>query len=418
MRAFRLPSWHWSRWTLQARGGVRRNFRHRDSLGISEDETNQFSADVLLAPMYRGFWESETRLASLRLSPALSLRRSDVASSGLSRDRERTDFDVTTRLGIHGSLREYVMDPLFLFASASGRAHYDYSQAEKENRETTRSDLDGRGTGRVGIGIGRVRVVTPVIRALRMRERLRSVAPSSTVSDDEVQAAARQLARRPGYQAVYDRPDKYFWRDFFDAAGLSGHSPFESFYVADVLREPVGVRREGAELVVGALGAYEEGEDARRRGVVRGEEVSGDALGGFARGRWYRNLSLHHQLGIDVASNYVNFVTEPRDFDGQVQLNAEGQWLWVLADRFKLDTRIRADLLYQHDLYGEGKLRPSNRYLFSSDLLVFVENSLSLRMGAHVRYSYDAVRREGIRRSRFQSGLQFNVQYVLSRALR
>lgn len=419
IRAYRLPTWHWSRWTLQARGGVRRESGHRDSLGVSDVEANQFGADLLLAPRYQGFWESEARQASLRLSPSLSLRRSDVTSSGPNRDSERADFDISARLSIEGSLREYVIAPMFVFASASGEADYDYSHTVEDSRESIRSVLDGRGTGRVGIGVGRVRVVTPVIRALRMRERLRTVVPSRTVSDDQVQTAARQLARRPGYQAIYDRPDKYFWRTFFEAAGLSSQSPFETFYVADVLREPVGVRREGAELVAGALGSHEGGEDTRRgRGGVGDEQIYGDALGGFARGRWYRNLSLRHQLGVDVASSYVNYVTEPDNLDGQIQLNAEGQWLWVLADRLKLDTRIRADLLYRHNLYGRGRLRPLNRYVFSSDLLVFAENRFSIRIGAHVRYSYDAAVREGVRRSHLQSGLQFNVEYVLSRALR
>jgi len=307
---------------------------------------------------------------------------------------------------------------LFLLASAEGEADYDYQQVVDDGRETTESALDGRGTGRLGIGVGRVRVVTPVIRALRVRERLRTVGAGVSVSDDEVQAAARQLARRPGYQAIYDRPDKYFWRDFFEAAELSGRSPFEAFYVADVLREPVGVRREGAELVVGTLGSHEGGDDTRRGRVVGGDEVYGDALGAFARGVWYRNLSLRHQLGVDARSTYLNYVTEPGSRNAQVQFNVEGQWLWVFADRFQLNTRMRADLLYRHGLYGEGKFRPTTRYLLSSDLRVFVENSFLLRVGAHVRYSYDATSGEGVRHSRFGSGLQFNVEYVLSRALR
>ncbi|MFB6273299.1 MAG: hypothetical protein ABEL51_10445 [Salinibacter sp.] len=426
VRAYRLPSWHWSRWTLRAGGGAQTLSAYQDSLGVAADlETDRFGLNFSLNPTYRVFWEAEARRASLRLSPAFSLQRSGSTTSAGDRREDRNDLDVMAWFDLRGALREYLTDRVFLLASADGEADYDYQQVVGDDRETTRSMLDGRGSGRVGIGVGRVRVVTPVIRALRVRERLRTVTPGTSVSDDEVQAAARQLARRPGYQAVYDRPDKYFWRDFFERAGLSDQSPFETFYVADVLREPVGVRREGAELTVGTLGAYDAGEDVGSGRVLGRDEIYGDVLGGFARGQWYRNLSLRHQLGVDVRANYVNHLTVPEGTsvtdqgipDSYVHLGIEGQWLWVLADRLQLDTRVRAHLLYRHDLHERGKLRPLNRYRLSSNLLVFVENSLSLQVGAHVRYGYDASNTD-VRTARFRSGLQFNVQYVLSRALR
>ncbi|MFB6097722.1 MAG: hypothetical protein ABEK84_01120 [Salinibacter sp.] len=214
-----------------------------------------------------------------------------------------------------------------------------------------------RAHSRLGLGVGRVRIVTPVIRALQMRERLRTVAPDLSISDNQVQMAARQLARRPGYQAVYDRPDKYFWRDFFDRVGLSAQSPFTTYYVADILREPVGVRREGAEVAFGVTGNYV--QDLRRkeqngRLVNRRSDVNG-ILGAFAHGRWYHNVTLRHQLGADVEATYRYFVEshEPA-LDHRVGLDAEGQWLWVLADRLRLDTRLRASIDWR-----DGRLRSS-----------------------------------------------------------
>ncbi len=421
VRAYRLPTWHWSTWTLRANGNAVRRSSSRDDLDLlgssSDRDADQFDLNLGLNPIYRSFWESEARRAFLRLSPSLALSRSGITSSTEGQEQKRDDTAVSGQIDLRGRLREYVSGQAFLLASVNGSAIYNYLRSVEDGVDETQDYLDGRATVRLGVGVGRVRIVTPVIRALRVRERLRTVAPGTSVSDEQVQTAARQLARRPGYQAVYDRPDKYFWSDFFDRVGLTGHSPFETFYVADVLRELVGVRREGAEFAVGALGSHEGGEDQVGGRNVAHDDIDADALGGFARGQWYRNLALNHQLGVNVRATYRHFVDSQGPLDNEVGIDAEGQWLWVLADRLRLDTRLRADLLFQNDPRGEEKFRPLNRYALTSDLLLFIENSLSLRAGAHIRSRFSAIRSE-YRQLRFSTGLQFSVEYVLSRALR
>jgi len=432
VRAYRLPTWHWSTWRLRADGGASRAGRRGDN-----GDVDQFDVTLGLNPTYRSFWESEARRAFLRFSPFIGLERTGRTDSNGEREQERDLSRITTGVDLRGTLREYVSGRTFLFGASDGSIDYrrerdDIQRDENDVREQTQSVFRVRANLRLGIGVGRVRVVTPVIRALRIRERLRTVAPGTSVSDGQVQAAARQLARRSGYQAVYDRPDKSFWRDFFDRAGLSGRSPFETFYVADILREPVGVRREGAEIVGGPFGTY--------RHVLKREEeddqlvdrtFSGEGeIGGFVRGRWYRNVSLRHQLGADVEATYRYFVDEEGsgidrkyelDLEDEFGLDAEGQWLWVLADRLRLDTRLRANLEYQslealRGVRGQD-FQFTNQYSLTSDLLVFVENSLSLSVGGHVHYRYDDYDVNG-HASRFDAGLQFRVNYILSRALR
>jgi len=251
-------------------------------------------------------------------------------------------------------------------------------------------------------------VVTPVIRALRVRERLREVAPGASLSDDRVQAAAHQLARKPGYEAVYDRPDKVFWRDFFEEAGLADRSTFETFYVADVLREPVGVRREGREAQIGMMGSYDRTLERREQDGDLVERTLDDteSLGAFARGQWYRNLTLRHQIGVDVRGRYMDFLNSQESFDGSVT----GEWLWVLADRVRLDTEFQSSLAVAEGFEGDYQTR--QWYILSSDLLYFVENSLSLSTGGSLSY------RNSEGRSSWDLGVQFQVTYVLSRALR
>jgi hypothetical protein len=317
-------------------------------------------------------------------------------------------LDYKLSLDGSGTLREYVGDRTFVLAEGGGRLSYRRQNWESQPGGNTETQIRSRQNVdvRLGVGVGRVRVVTPVIRALRVRERLRTVDSGVRLSDDRVQSAARQLARRPGYEAVYDRPDKTFWRDFFEAAGGADHTPFKTFYVADVLREPIGVRREGTELQIGPLGSYNRRlERQEENGRLQERDFQSDSrIGGFVRGRWYRNVTLQHQLGADLNASYA--------IEDGLSTVVEGQWLWVLADRIRLDTRLQNYFRYQDD-----EQRNVNQHTLSSNLLIFVENSLSFSAGASLQYSRRGYETRASATD-FDTSLQFSINYVLSRALR
>ncbi len=92
IRDYRLPSWRWSRWTLDANGG---STYRESSLGRNPTrrERSGYAANLSLRPNYRSFWESETRRAHVRVSPSLSFNHSgDTASfpdSSSEHDRSR-----------------------------------------------------------------------------------------------------------------------------------------------------------------------------------------------------------------------------------------------------------------------------------------------------------------------------------------
>lgn len=413
VRGYRLPSWHWSRWTLGGDGNLVWNSSKQE-----QQERSRLSSNLAVNPGYEGFWESEKRRASLMFAPGLSLNTSRFSSDSEFLEQSQTGTDYALSLDSEGILREYVRGRTFLLADGGvdlqfSRIHEDEDEGPSETLIQSDVQLDAR----LGVGVGRVRVVTPVIRALRVRERLRAAAPGASMSDEDVQDAARQLARRPGYEAVYDRPDKTFWRDFFEAAGVSsGRSPFEAFYVADVLREPVGVRREGREVQIGASASYDrflEREEENGSLVERSVSET-ERVGAFARGQWYRNLSLRHQIGADLNFRVANRLNVENDH--RIRGSATGQWLWVLADRVRLDTKLRARLSYQRMDRGENDYRSDQRYILSSNLLFFVENSLSLSGGANAGYHYSEFP-TGDAQSDLNLGMQFQVTYVLSRAL-
>jgi hypothetical protein len=95
-------------------------------------------------------------------------------------------------------------------------------------------------------------------------------------------------------------------------------------------------------------------------------------------------------------------------------VDLEGQWLWVLADRVRLDTRLRADVRYEERSSSEWVRQ--HQYVLSSDLLIFVENSLSFSAGANLAHDWSSDP-TGDSSSRFGAGLRFSVDYILSRAL-
>lgn len=321
VRAYRLPSWHWSRWGLQGDGQA------------DWVESAGTRAAVDLSPTYDGFWESERRMARLQADLDLSFEETRRNSSSTS---------YRFALPLDGTYRRYIRDRVFVFGRGVSRIGYQNESDidESGRRQSTNIDIQ---QVRIGVGVGRVRVVTPVVRALRIRERLRAVESGASMTDADVQAAARQLARRPGYEAVYDRPDKYFWRDLFSEIGATdATSPFDAFYVADVLREPVGVRREGSEIRVGPTGSYEWRLSRRTvDGQLEEREVDErGTVGGFVEGRWFRNVTLHHQLGVTVESEYTHFVDSVDPLDHRLRGFLTAEWLWVIADRVRLDTEL------------------------------------------------------------------------------
>lgn len=158
VRAYRLPPWHWSTWTLQAGGGT--------NLESGRDGTDRFSANLSGHPTYRSFWESETRQAFLRVTPALSVNREEGQWDG-----DRLDYETDLRL--RGTVREYVADRTFLLVGTEEELAYGWNRREKDSGTQTKTSFRLRTYHRLGVGVGQVRVVTPVIRALRVRERLR-----------------------------------------------------------------------------------------------------------------------------------------------------------------------------------------------------------------------------------------------------
>jgi hypothetical protein len=403
--AYRLPDWHFS--TLTLRGDA---FGSRSTFSFEETDQTNSNFQSQFAPDYRALWESEERVLSLDISPSLDYASSEIdrssgtSSSNVEESRLRLSLDARSRYD------RYVSDRTFLRVEEEFELSYDRTSRDPEQNPPSidpgppEVGTDGARTflassTRVGVGWGRVRDVTPVIRALRVDERLRSLGQEG-LSTDAVQAAARQFARVPGYEAVYDRPDKYFWGEFFDAAGGTELSSLETFYVADVLREPVGRRFEGAEVVVGPdLRVLHLDTDFQRSSRFS-EDFSGtDVLaGGFLSARWFENPSLRHQFGAEFSASYLFGLSEVEvvrdDLERQWNVRPAVSWNWLVADRLRLDTRLFANVA--GEAITQDFRTPAGRDVSETETLirqtygadatatVFIENRLAVDAGAQV----------------------------------
>ena len=133
VQAYRLPTWHWSRWTLGGNGDVGWATRNTET-----QEESQVSTSFRLNPRYTGFWEGEERSAFLTAAPtvALDTRRRTSESEGIGEtENDRTDsrlaFDVA------GELREYVGGRTFLLADGAADLLYWRDHRGPENTTTT-----------------------------------------------------------------------------------------------------------------------------------------------------------------------------------------------------------------------------------------------------------------------------------------
>lgn len=386
---YRLPDWSYRVLTLTANSRA-----NGFTMTRSDGGSDQRTANALFnaAPRFDVLYESEARTADLFMRPQLQYdyRTSEINfPDGTTQQETREEFRASTMA--RGVLREYMRPGRFLLVDVSGQYDYAWTRAEGD-AELPPGNLGNEMyyvESRLGFGLGRVRDVTPVVRALRLDARLQALGRDARFTDEELQDVARQFARTPGYEAVYDRPDKYFWDDLFEQLDdrISPLSPFETLYLSDVLQERIGQRLEGADVAVGALARTGTiNPSSFDTNVVTG--ASSDVeFGVFASGRWYRNVTLRQQLGFNADLAATTDVTASDA--AALRSTVDGTWLWSVADRFLLDTRLSVDFVAFDAPFALPPYTTRQRYTAMTDLFVFVEDRVALQVGGRANWQND-----------------------------
>jgi hypothetical protein len=367
---YRLPDWGYRTWDLgfDLGGGGAEGYAGDDF----RSARNSFNTG--LDTHFNLYRESERRTYRLFAFGYGNYRRSHESAA----DREASGHDLSGRLDLGAGWTRYLGDgPFFLRVSANTGQYYAESIEERRIADTTEeySRYQRRHDyyGNLGGGVGRVRDVTPLIRAQRLSERLTALG-RPPLSGAQVREIGRVLATEQGYRTVFDRPDKSFWRDVLEPMLDPAHplSPYEIFYLKDVLEEDVGPRAEGTELRAWFVYEDEEGEvsdESSLRRIDRGPTVA------F---RWVRNLTFDQQLSILVGAGFLN--SSRQESTGEtVRADLDVAYLWTIADRYRWDTIFNLDYsdVEATDAGGEATRRDLDARL-RSEFTVFLENSLSL----------------------------------------
>jgi hypothetical protein len=267
--------------------------------------------------------------------------------TGTTADRSYQSY-FREKIDLSGSIRDYARGDAYLLGSADVSGRYDESRTHPSpccNLYLERDLLISTG---LGAGYGRVRDVTPLLQAQRLSERLRALG-REPLSHEDVLRLAGILARRGGYQRVFDRPDRHLWQDVLEPLLGRGEplSPYEVLYLRDVLQEDLGSREEGSRVELSASAGR-----STTGGFRRGWSTN---LGPAIDARWTHNLSLDRQLALAFDTSYLwGNSSDPvmgKHEQGFGTLSA--QHLWVVADRAIWTTSISGAFMYSEDRDGE-----------------------------------------------------------------
>ena len=242
VKNFQLPAWGYSIFDIDLSGS---GYYHRSDTDYKRVHE---SYGMSLSPGYLRNFESEKIKYTLNSNFSSELRYLGYENEEQETDDILRDYLYNTR--VEGDFDYYVKKDLFLNISVDSRFIY----RERNCSQDYQDFIDRRifSTSFWGIGFGRIRDVSPVFRALRLRERVEALNKGMTLTEKQITALADKFALYTQYANLYDRYEKYFWKEIspvlgsnFDALSLS-----ENLYLTEVMKEYIR-RYQGNEILLG-----------------------------------------------------------------------------------------------------------------------------------------------------------------------
>lgn len=203
---YRLPEWGYTNFSMDfSTDGL---FEKENGTIENTTETdNQYSGRR--APTLLHLKESEARMSRYRISSSIRYDFRD-RNSFTTNDNRRDELRISANWAFNEKF--YINDSDYFF---TGNFYGNYNQETDWDNEISESttEVDEKMISRffspaisIGIGYGRLRNVNPVIRSLRLNERLQKLNSSESLNIEDVMRAADQFTRLNGYQQSYDRP--------------------------------------------------------------------------------------------------------------------------------------------------------------------------------------------------------------------
>lgn len=374
---YRLPEWGYTNFYLDFSMDGNLTNRESDAEQNSAGD-HQYSSQVF--GNYTHYRESEARISEYSLSPFIDYSLINQNSFD-DNESNNTDFQITFLWNFNEKFYRGDSD-LFFSGNFYGLLRQSNKNDEEQvqgtiNMDETRLNRNFDPYLSIGIGYGRLRNVNPLIRSLRMNERLNALNTGQTLSQTDMTRSAEQFTRFDRYSTVYDRHQKHFWGDMNDliSADLASLDAFDLLYLTDVTQETIGTRQEGWEISANAIFhhslSYLKNEDKLTNSSYSRISKSTSLTPSFS-GAWYKNLSLKHQVGLNGSFHYeVELGDEPLFFGDSTTFFSSLNWLYTITDRILVNSRIA----YQRN---DRELYTSNRILTRSEINYFLEDRFSL----------------------------------------
>jgi hypothetical protein len=402
---YRLPTWSYRTWEadFSLNGGG-----HDARIAGEKSIYNSFNTG--LGSDFFHSRQSEICTRTLRAQVDGYYARSHSAQS----DSENSGHTLMGRYNLGLDAKRYLgTRPLGVIVGLDQGLSYDerinssrYESSTEETEQYSRRNTHGFEIGAVW---GRARNVVPLIRAQRLSERLAAMG-YRRLTAAETQQVAEVFATESGYQRVFDRYSRHFWEDVLEPLLGEKLDPYEIFYLADVMREDVGIRSQGTEVT--ATWKYTGTNQFSSSATQEDHRRNRDAV---LIARWIRNLSLNHQVTASCGARYSFYNT---NFQGEeyASLLASLSHLWNVADRHLWTN----SLSYDGDSRIHGEAREKDVRL-SSAWTMAIEDQLSLRANLGTHYSWgrtqsdDPVPSDDIRTG-WNWGFGISVVYHLDRS--
>ena len=433
--SYKLPSWHYSTLAFHVRGDAIGDYYIKDS----DKSPHSTGAHTFFIGGGDFLFFKENEQQTLDLTIGIYSRL--LAAKTTTRYNKPPNTKVGSFkdygiLNFSSGWRRYLRHNNFFDFNAIGAI-----QRYAEDSKTERKDVDVKTFNEnrnindiqlgIGYGIGRLRNVTPVIQALRIRERLSALNKNIELTNQDIERLAQHLAKVSGYHRIFDRYDKYFWRDLADIANMSELSAFEQFYIRDALLERIGQRYHGWIISAGLNFHHTRNSDIDVHHTSDlandmsddGGHISTDfrytksnSFGPYASLRWANNFTLRHQLSVQVyLSLDANLEQENRIMNLRDSLpgyhpipgtcggikyknnnSLSCEYLWALHDRVLWTNTLNAELtVAQYSVEGfvskpDSKIKPSDRglwqnYYFDSSFEFYIENDFVLSLNFRLR---------------------------------
>ena len=355
MKDYRLGNWDY--FNLDADFGLNGNIIN------TNERSNHFDIDLGFNGEY--YSESDNTVFDLSYSENHSFEheyREDTYQENDFRIGSTAVFD----------LKHYLAGNLFADFDSETYSSYSNVWRDKDDSHSELREVSSvTCTAFMGIGWGRVRDISPIIRALRINERMSYLKPEYSLTDQEIKDVSGVVARN--YSNVFTRSSLPYWEDI--AAGtngkLDGLSVYEYEYVKEALLEDISQRYQGYDISLGAR-IY------RRFYKSYYEELNSSTyeydrfnVAPEVNFRFYNNFSTSLMAGFTQSISY-HFDDIISNYDQEL-LQAETNLIFIynLTDRLMLTDNVEFIYYKHYKNYGDDDAfnRFSNSTVFEYRLI-------------------------------------------------